>query len=70
MLDAAIRRAAEVGLCGTRMDVRGIRDDRVVEGARRSTLDAHRLGALDRQGGRVLTRAHAGPRGVGTRLIV
>lgn len=28
----------EVGLCGTCLDARGIRDDDVVEGARRSTL--------------------------------
>lgn len=28
----------EVGLCGTCMDARGMSDDRVVEGARRSTL--------------------------------
>lgn len=29
---------AEVGLCGTCMDARGIADDQVVENARRSTL--------------------------------
>ena len=28
----------EVGLCGTCMDARGLRDDEVVQGARRSTL--------------------------------
>ncbi|MHB1124069.1 MAG: DsrE/DsrF/TusD sulfur relay family protein [Ramlibacter sp.] len=28
----------EVGLCGTCMDARGLRDDEVVEGARRGTL--------------------------------
>ena len=31
---------AEVGLCGTCMDARGLRDEEVVEGARRSTLKA------------------------------
>jgi uncharacterized protein involved in oxidation of intracellular sulfur len=30
----------EVGLCGTCMDARGVRDDELVEGARRSTLQA------------------------------
>jgi uncharacterized protein involved in oxidation of intracellular sulfur len=29
---------AEVGLCGTCMDARGLREDEMVEGARRSTL--------------------------------
>lgn len=28
----------EVGLCGTCIDARGMRDDEVIEGARRSTL--------------------------------
>ncbi len=31
---------AEVGLCGTCMDARGLGDDDLVEGARRSTLKA------------------------------
>ncbi len=39
MLAAAIHRGAEVGLCGTCMDARAIREDQLVEGARRSTLD-------------------------------
>lgn len=39
MLAAAIRRGAEVGCCGTCMDARGIDDTRLVEGARRSTLE-------------------------------
>ncbi len=39
MLAAAIRRGAEIGLCGTCMDARAIQDDRLIAGARRSTLD-------------------------------
>jgi uncharacterized protein involved in oxidation of intracellular sulfur len=39
MLAATIRRGAEVGLCGSCMDARAIRDDQLVQGARRSTLD-------------------------------
>ena len=31
-------RKGEVGLCGTCMDARGLRDDELIEGARRSTL--------------------------------
>ena len=37
MLGKVIRKG-EVGLCGTCMDARGLRDDEVIEGARRSTL--------------------------------
>jgi len=37
MLGKVIRKG-EVGLCGTCMDARGLRDDEVMEGARRSTL--------------------------------
>jgi uncharacterized protein involved in oxidation of intracellular sulfur len=33
-----VLRKGEVGLCGTCMDARGLRDDELVEGARRSTL--------------------------------
>lgn len=33
-----VARKGEVGLCGTCMDARGLRDDELVEGARRSTL--------------------------------
>ena len=33
-----VLRKGEVGLCGTCMDARGMRDDEVIEGARRSTL--------------------------------
>jgi hypothetical protein len=39
ILDAAICRGAEVGLCGTCMDARGMREGQIVEGARRSTLE-------------------------------
>ena len=39
MLAAAIRRGAQVGLCGTCMDARAIREDQLVEGAHRSTLE-------------------------------
>ncbi|MBK7060333.1 MAG: DsrE family protein [Rubrivivax sp.] len=31
-------RKGEVGLCGTCMDARGMRDDELIDGARRSTL--------------------------------
>lgn len=33
-----VLRKGDVALCGTCMDARGLRDDEVVEGARRSTL--------------------------------
>jgi uncharacterized protein involved in oxidation of intracellular sulfur len=39
MLAAAVQRGAQVGLCGTCMDARAIREDQLVEGARRSTLE-------------------------------
>ena len=39
MLTAAIRRGAEVGLCGSCMDARAIREDQLVHGAHRSNLD-------------------------------
>jgi uncharacterized protein involved in oxidation of intracellular sulfur len=39
MLSAAMRAEAEVGLCSTCMDARGIDDDELVEGARRSSLE-------------------------------
>lgn len=39
MLGAAIQHGAEVGLCGTCMDARGISDDQLVGGTRRSTLE-------------------------------
>jgi uncharacterized protein involved in oxidation of intracellular sulfur len=40
MLHAVARHGGEVGVCGTCMDARGITEDRLTEGARRSTLDA------------------------------
>jgi uncharacterized protein involved in oxidation of intracellular sulfur len=39
MLAAAINYGAQVGLCGTCMDARGIRDDQLVGGARHSSLE-------------------------------
>ena len=39
MLAAALRRGAQVGLCGTCMDARAIGDEQLIDGARRSTLD-------------------------------
>lgn len=39
MLTSAARHGAEVGLCGTCMDARGILDPMLVPEARRSTLD-------------------------------
>jgi uncharacterized protein involved in oxidation of intracellular sulfur len=39
MLAAAVQRGAQVGLCGTCMDARAIREDQLVEGAHRSTLE-------------------------------
>lgn len=39
MLRDLTRHHAEIGVCGTCMDVRGIKPDELVEGARRSTMD-------------------------------
>ena len=39
MLKGAVRAGAEVGVCGTCMDARGITEDELVDGTRRSTLD-------------------------------
>jgi uncharacterized protein involved in oxidation of intracellular sulfur len=39
MLKAAARRGAEVGVCATCMDARGLADAELCEGAARSTLD-------------------------------
>lgn len=39
MLAAAIHRGAQVGLCGTCTETRAIREDQLVQGARRSSLD-------------------------------
>jgi uncharacterized protein involved in oxidation of intracellular sulfur len=39
MIKAAVRRGAEVGLCGTCMDARALHEEQIVEGARRSSLE-------------------------------
>ena len=39
MLRGAIHHGAEIGVCGTCMDARGIAESELAEGARRSTLD-------------------------------
>jgi uncharacterized protein involved in oxidation of intracellular sulfur len=39
MLGSAARHGAQVGLCGTCMDARGIDESEIVEGARRSSLE-------------------------------
>lgn len=39
MVEALARRGAEVGLCGTCMDARGVGGEGVVPGAHRSTLE-------------------------------
>lgn len=38
MLTIVVRHGAEVGVCGTCMDARGITEDRLVPGTRRSSL--------------------------------
>ena len=39
LLGSAIKRGADVGLCSTCMDARGIGDAQLVEGTHRSTID-------------------------------
>ncbi len=39
MLKAPVKRGAEVGVCGTCMDARGIAESELAEGAKRSTLE-------------------------------
>lgn len=39
MLKNVVKHGAEVGVCGSCMDARGITADRLVEGTRRSSLD-------------------------------
>jgi uncharacterized protein involved in oxidation of intracellular sulfur len=39
MIGAVARRGGEVGCCGTCLDARGIGEESVVEGARRSSMD-------------------------------
>ena len=38
MLGRVVRNGAEIGVCGTCMDARGIADTELIEGARKSTL--------------------------------
>lgn len=39
MIGGVLRRKGEVTVCGTCMDARGIAEDRLVEGARRGSMD-------------------------------
>ncbi len=39
MLKAAARKGAEIGVCGTCMDARGITEDELTDGTRRGSLD-------------------------------
>ena len=39
MIMAAVRHGAEVGCCGTCLDARGLTDEMLTDGARRSTLE-------------------------------
>lgn len=39
MVGSVLRRGAVVGLCGTCMDARAVAEERLVEGARRSSLE-------------------------------
>jgi uncharacterized protein involved in oxidation of intracellular sulfur len=39
MLGAIARRGTEIGLCGSCMDARGVREDQLIEGTRRSRLE-------------------------------
>jgi len=39
MVSAVLRRGGQVGVCGTCMDARGLREDELLDGAKRSTLD-------------------------------
>jgi uncharacterized protein involved in oxidation of intracellular sulfur len=39
MLKAIAKHGSEIGVCGSCMDARGVRDDELVEGTRRSSLD-------------------------------
>ncbi len=53
MVDSAARHGAEVGCCGVRLDARGIDDDHLTKGARRSSLDE--LGELAIWADKVIT---------------
>ena len=39
MLKVIVHRGGTIGVCGTCMDARGIKDDELLEGTQRSTLD-------------------------------
>ena len=39
LIGSAVKRGAELGLCGTCMDARGMGESHLVEGAHRSTID-------------------------------
>ncbi len=39
MLKALAAKGAQIGICGTCMDARGIRQEMIVEGTKRSTMD-------------------------------
>lgn len=39
MIGAAVHHGAEVGCCGTCLDARGLTDEMLTDGARRSTLE-------------------------------
>jgi uncharacterized protein involved in oxidation of intracellular sulfur len=39
MVSAVVRHGGTVGICGTCMDARGVKDEELLEGTRRSTLD-------------------------------
>jgi len=39
MLGSVLRRNSEISVCGTCMDARGIAEERLVDGARRGTMD-------------------------------
>ena len=49
MLGLVAKRGADVLLCGTCMDARGMTDEEVMEGARRSTLDELTQATLESQ---------------------
>lgn len=39
MLNAVVKRGGEIGVCGTCMDARGVRESELAEGTRRGTLE-------------------------------
>jgi len=56
MITSAARHGAEIGLCGSCMDARGITDAMVIDDAHRSSLDEDRLDIVGRQDRHVLNR--------------